>query len=244
MEYSEVFIHCHVKMLMKKLLINIICLLVVFGSLYSCGSKSKSLLKVTSFFGDSTFSTNIKCEGWFTTQSVLFEAEDLSITNILNEITAHSNNIYEVVSLSEQAILIKQNISVSKSRYYMICKTNTNERFFAFDMCLDLDGLFKNDPIFCKIIFPYQFSNSLTNEILINKEPISLSWDWNDDILLNDGISIEDIQDFYSSLGMYKLVETQNGFVLQENEFLPISLNFHIKTTEDDRNVIVIYPIN
>lgn len=243
MVFLEAFTHCRVRFVMKKHIVKLICFFVIFCTLYGCNSKSKSFLQINSFFNDAVLSTNIKCEGWFAPQSVLFEAKNMSQSFIINEIKENTENIYNVFAISEKVILINQIISDNKSRYYMICKTNIKDCFYAFDMCLELDGIYKNESAFCKVIFPYQFSDLLTQKILMDKEPLSLSWDWNDDIILNDKITIADIQNFYSSLGMYKIEETQSGFVLQENEFLPIALNFHIKITEDDRNVIVIYPI-
>ena len=243
MVFLEAFTHCRVRFVMKKHIVKLICFFVIFCTLYGCNSKSKSFLRINSFFNDAILSTNIKCEGWFTSQSILFEAKNMSQNFIISEIKENSDNIYDVSAISEKVILINQSISDNKNRYYMICKTNIKDCFFAFDMCLELDGIYENESAFCKVIFPYHFSDFLTQNILLDKEPLSLSWDWNDDIILNDKITIEDIQNFYSSLGKYKIEETQNGFILRKNEFLPMALNFYIEITEDDRNVIVIHPV-
>lgn len=230
--------------IVSKILLSLIVVLISICLLCGCDSKSKNFLKINSFFDDADLSANIKCEGWFTSKSVLFESKGMSLDYIANKIQEHPKKKYDVIQISDNSILITQKTSSNKNRYYMICKTNTEGRFFAFDMCIDLDGIYKRQPVFCKVIFPYQFSDLLTQQVVINGKPISLSWDWNNNIVLNDGVSIESIQEFYSSLGMYEIKTTENGFVLQKNDSLHISLCFSLQKTEDGENMVAIHPIN
>lgn len=211
---------------MKKV-ISLICLIIVFCALCGCGSKGIAYLQLYSYFLDSRLTAAVKCNGWFTGESVLFEKDKLSLPLIAKEIENTPKGDYEVIKNTEKAIAVEQSVSDSEKRYYMICELESRNCFYAFDMNLILsEKQHKGEPYSCKILFPYHFSDSLVTEFLKVKEPSEFAVELGSDIELNGGITVDDLRDFYLSSGKLGVEETANGFILQSNDYQWDSVSF------------------